>query len=56
MTEARKIRPNAVRDVIGVLGLALIAVGAWGLWGASVACLVVGSVLLGLVIAGARGR
>lgn len=55
MNEARKIRPNTIRDAVGFLGLTLFAAGAWGQWGWQVACMTLGAALVALVVAGARG-
>jgi hypothetical protein len=41
-----------VTDLVGVLGLILLATGTWGLWGWAVAAIVVGAVLVALPIIG----
>lgn len=54
MTE--KPMTDRVRDIVGTIGLVLIAAGATGQWGWAVAAMLLGVLLLGLVVAGAARR
>ncbi len=52
--EPNRKQVAAVRDITGVLGIALLGIGAGAQWGWPVGTMTVGLVLLGLVLTGAR--